>query len=68
MTKVQARVLADVRAAGERRYNGRMRKTIEALQARGLVTADFDLVPHAMGKWTWRITVRPVAIHSQEDV
>ena len=63
LTKPQARMLAQVRAAGPagRVYNGRAAKMIEVLEAAGLVQADWDLVPHARGDYTWRITVVAVA-------
>lgn len=59
LTEPQQRMLVAVRNAGPtgRVYNGRARRTIEALVAAGHVTADFDLVPAAIGAWYWRITV-----------
>lgn len=62
LTSAQARVLAEVRAAGERSYNGRARRSVEALAGLGLVTYDYDLVLHAKGGGvtaTERFTVRP---------
>lgn len=47
LTPAQQRMLDDVRSDGERRYNGRARRTVEALQAAGLVTVEYDLQPHA---------------------
>jgi hypothetical protein len=62
VTSAQAKLLEDVRAAGERVYNGRARRTIEALERAGLVTAKYDMQPHAKGSvgftLTERITVR----------
>lgn len=62
LTAAQARCLDEVRAAGAsgRAYNGRARRTIEALERAGLVTATMDLVPHVGDRFTERWTVRPV--------
>jgi hypothetical protein len=64
LTPAQARILAEVNAAGFRVYNGRARKQVAALEAAGLVRADWDSTPHAHGsgmRLTERITVRAVA-------
>jgi hypothetical protein len=42
---------------GSHVYNGRAWRPVGALEKAGLVTVDWDLVPHADGKYTWRITV-----------
>lgn len=60
LTPAQQRLLDEVRAKGTVVKNGRARKPIEALEAAGLVVADWDLVPAAIGPWYWRITVTPV--------
>lgn len=55
-------MLADVRAAGSRTYNGRARRTVKRLEELGLVEAewDMDLVTKGGGASTlWRITVTP---------
>jgi hypothetical protein len=54
LTPAQARYLAEVRAAGPagRRYNGRARKPLKALQAAGLVRLEFDLVPQLWGRYS----------------
>jgi hypothetical protein len=63
LTSAQRRLLAEVRADGERVYDGRARKSIEALENAGLVTATRDSEPSARnGKKVSaaeRITVRP---------
>jgi len=56
LTRAQRRVLAEVRAHGERTYNGRARKPIEALERAGLVDAEHG--QHA-GEGGELITVRP---------
>lgn len=61
LTKPREALLAEVRAKGVVRKNGRARKTVEALVAAGLVEADFDLIPSAIPPWYWIITVTPVA-------
>lgn len=60
LTHAQKRVLAEVRVTGRRIYNGRARRPVEALEAAGLVSVDWDMVPHVKGngiELTWRITV-----------
>lgn len=42
-------MLDEVRAAGTRSYNGRARRSVEALERAGLVTYEYDLIPHATG-------------------
>ena len=59
LSPAQARMLRDVREDGERTYNGLARKTVEKLESLGLVTSDFELVPHDGGRYTERFTVRP---------
>jgi hypothetical protein len=56
LTSAQRRVLAEVRADGERTYNGRARKPIKALERTGLVDAERG---HDTGEGGERITVRP---------
>ena len=53
-------MLTEVRKAGEMKYNGRARRTIEALERAGLVEYDFELIPHAIGSWGEQFTVRPL--------
>jgi hypothetical protein len=62
LTASQQRILDEVRQAGERTYNGRARRPIEALEAVGLVDVSWDSVAHAKGsgiELTQSITVRP---------
>jgi hypothetical protein len=40
LTPAQERTLAEVRLAGERRYDGRARRAVEALEAAGLVVVE----------------------------
>lgn len=65
LTPAQARYLDEIRAAGERSYNGRARNPIETLRSHGLIEYDFELVPHADSgsgiSFTERYTCRPVA-------
>lgn len=49
LTPAQERYLAEIRAAGTKVYNGRARKVIEALEAAGLVTVDWDRRAQAKG-------------------
>lgn len=68
LTKPQERMLADVRAAGVKVYNGRATRTVRALREAGLVTAEYDQVPHVKGgglEITERWTVRPVEERAQ---
>lgn len=59
LTPAQARMLAEVREAGERRYNGRARSQVLALDALGLVEWDYTLRPDGLGRYTELYTVRP---------
>ncbi len=61
LTAPQERYLAEIRAAwpNPKRYNGRARRPLEALRAAGLVTYEYELVPH-IGAWTELFTVRLV--------
>lgn len=64
LTASQQRILDEVRAAGHKTYNGLARRPIEALEAQGLVTVDWDQRAHVKGsgiELTWKITVTPVA-------
>lgn len=52
-----------MRAAGERRYNGRAERTIDALEAAGLVTVECETRLHAKGNGLTAsrlLIVRPV--------
>jgi|KBSMisStaDraftv2_1062788.scaffolds.fasta_scaffold12756_7 hypothetical protein len=51
LTPAQARYLAEIREAGAegRKYNGRARKVLDALEALGLIVVDYDLVLHYGG-------------------
>lgn len=62
LTPVQARMLDEVRQAGQRIYNGRARRTVKALEDAGLVAVDWDLILHGNGRATERVTVTPAAI------
>lgn len=47
LTAPQRRMLAEVAASPNgKSYNGRARRSVEALKAQGLVTSEFELVPH----------------------
>ena len=59
LTVAQARYLAEIRAAGVKRYNGRARRPLEALKRAGLIEYEYDLVPQARGKWTESFVARP---------
>lgn len=61
LTAAQARYLDEIRVAGVRAYNGRARKPVEALARLGLITYEYELVPHWNGRYTERYTCRPVA-------
>lgn len=60
LTPAQREMLAEVRESGRRIYNGRARRTVQALEAAGLVKVEYDLNPHRNGSWTERLTVTPV--------
>jgi len=71
LTPGQARILAAVRAAGCKVYNGRAHRQIDALERLGLVWVEWDSVPHAKGSGmylTERITVRPARQADTVDV
>jgi hypothetical protein len=62
LTAPQEALLALVRERGEVRRNGRARRTVEVLQAAGLVDVEFDLIPHAKGNgmtFTELFIIRP---------
>lgn len=64
MTPAQERYLAEIRERPGRSYNGRARRPLEALRKLGLITFDYELVPH-IGAWTERFTCWPVERPSQ---
>lgn len=66
LTPAQARYLAEIRARPGRSYNGRGGITIRNLEARGLITYDYELVPHVIGSYTERYTCHPTPPTSQE--
>ena len=59
-TTTQLRYLREIRAAGERTYNGRAGKSLRALQRMGLISFTFDLIPQASGRYAERYTARPL--------
>jgi hypothetical protein len=63
LTKPQKRYLAEIREQPGRAYNGRARRTLEALEEAGLIEYDFDLIPHADSgsgvEFTERFTCHP---------
>lgn len=59
LTPAQSRYLKEIRDAGEKTYNGRAMRVIEALDRLNLVTAHYDLRPNC-GSWSWVIKVRPI--------
>lgn len=64
LTDAQQRILDEVRAAGAegRKYNGRVKRPIDALVAAGFVNADYDMRAQAKGggiELVWSITVTP---------
>lgn len=62
MTPAQARMLSEVHAKGEKVYNGRARRTVEALEAAGYVTVERDSIPQSKGsgiELVERLTVKP---------
>lgn len=63
LTIPQQRMLDRVRTTGPLVFNGRATKTIEALEAAGLVTVNWDMDLVTKGNGTqarWRITVTAV--------
>lgn len=61
MTDPQRRMLERVVADGGCRFNGRGRRSIEALEKLGLVEYDYTLEPHANGRYTEVFLVRATA-------
>lgn len=62
LTEPQQRMLRNVIADGQRKYNGRAMRMIERLEALGLVDVDWDMDLVAKGNGVqglWRITVKP---------
>lgn len=62
LTPAQERYLAEIRQAGVKTYNGRARRPIQALEAAGLISVDWDMRPHSKGsgiELVEKITVRP---------
>lgn len=59
VTTAQERYLAEIREAGERSYNGRARKPLEALRQMGYIEYDFTLVPQMNMRFTEQFTARP---------
>lgn len=59
LTGPQKRYLLAIVEAGTKTYNGRARKPGEALEAAGLVSYEYDLIPHVIGRWTERYVVAP---------
>lgn len=49
LTKPQQRYLDEIRASGEKRYNGRARRTVKALEGAGLITVEYDQNAHVKG-------------------
>jgi len=67
LTPAQQRMLDRVRAEGPRTYNYRAASQITALEAAGLITADWDAVlDETKGRLRWRITVTAVQADDQE--
>jgi hypothetical protein len=63
LTKAQERYLAEIRAAGVKHYNNRARKPLEALEAAGLITVDWDMRAQTKGNGIELVgqnTARPV--------
>jgi hypothetical protein len=62
LSPAQARMLDEVRSAGERTYNGRARRTVERLASLGLVTVEYDQIAQSKGsgiELVERFRVRP---------
>lgn len=60
LTPAQSRYLREIQEAGERSYNGRARRPLEALRAAGLIEYDFELVPVNRYGFAERFTCRPL--------
>jgi hypothetical protein len=62
LTPAQARILAEVTAAGRKVYNGRAAKQLDRLEALGLVDVDWNAdLDAAKSRLRWRIAVTPAA-------
>src|SRR2546423_2630637 len=69
LTPAQSRYLREIQEAGQRSYNGRARKPLEALRIVGLIEYDFDLVSSgAYGQMTERFTCRPLNPAREKDI
>lgn len=65
LTVAQARYLSEIREAGEKRYNGRARRPLEALRQLGLIEWDFDVYLTSGGSMGGTVfIVRPTQIDS----
>lgn len=60
LTPAQGRYLVEIRRNGERKYNGRARRPLEALRDAGLIEYDYTLVPVQNGRFTELFIARPV--------
>lgn len=63
LSTAQQTMLDNVTRDGVRKYNGRARRTVEALRAAGLVEVEVDSVPQTKGggiQLVTLFTVRPV--------
>lgn len=62
LTAPQLQLLDRIRATGAAGLvqNGRARRTVEALEAAGLITYEYDLIPRADSKWVERFHCRAV--------
>jgi hypothetical protein len=63
LTAPQRRIYDAALAGRTQAYNGLAKRPIDRLVALGLVTADFDMIPHAKGNGidlSWKITVTAV--------
>lgn len=68
LTSAQRRYLAEIIERPGRRYNGRAIRSLEALEQRDLITADYDLVIHHDGSTVWRIQCWPKSAERTSDI
>lgn len=68
LTSAQRRYLAEIIERPGRRYNGRAIRSLEALEQRDLITADYDLVIHHDGSTVWRIQCWPKSAKRTSDI
>jgi len=66
LSPAQKRYLAEIRG-GHSRYNGRARRTLRILKAKGLISYEYTLVPGAYGHWSESFVAKPTGKATGEE-